>query len=278
MAEVVLVDGGATNIGGAFTPVKSILHFLLSNWYWFAIAIFFILFTILIIYLIGKILDMAKERDEPGYAKYKMTIMDCKNNANKKNIRKRYSLKNLFWFGIPILSVDLSKRVLDKFDNLIGRYRGEIRSQDGTMNYLICKKKILGIIDSNILVKVPVELKWDEDSKNKNSANNKSNSINLDLVKEYEGYIKINCLGVEKLAMYYHMPVIELTDKDGNIKVPDLRKMLEGAVVDNTYQLMMQRLLNTGARMMDKAMELNPRLKYDQKSPEKKPEEEDGQV
>jgi len=274
MAEIVVTEGAPANIGGAFEPVKDILHFLFSNWYWFAIALFFIVATILVIYLIGKILDMAKERDEPGYAKYKMTVMDCMNNRNLKNIRKRYSIKNLFWLGIPILWVDLSKRVVDKFDKPIGRYRGEIQSQDGTMNYLVCKKRILGLIDSNVVIKVLVDLKW-EVGKEKDK---KQKSMPLNLIKEYDGYIKINCLGIEKVGMYYHMPVIELADKEGTTIIPDLRKSVEGVVVDNTYQLMTQRLLNTGAKMMDKAMELNPRLKYDQKSPEKKPEEEDGQA
>ena len=277
MAEIVLTEGGGTNIDGAFGPIKSMLHFLFSNWYWFAIAIFFVVFTILIIYLISKIFDMAKERDEPGYAKYKMTINDCKNNANLKNIRKRYSLKNLFWLGIPILNKDLSKRVVEKFDNLIGRYRGEVQSQDGTWNYLICKKRILGIVDSNILLKVPTELKW-EDKDSEKGKSKKTELIKLDLVKEYDGYIKIDCLGIEKVGMYYHMPVIELNDKKGNAVIPDLRKAIEGVVVDNTYQLMTQRLLNTGSRMMEKAMTLNPRLKYEQSAPEKKPEEEDGQT
>ncbi len=58
-------------------------------------------------------------------------------------------------------------------------------------------------------------------------------------------------------------------------QVIDYRKLMEGAVIDSTYQQMTTRLLNLGAKMMEKGMQLNPSLQYAKQSPEKtKPEEE----
>jgi len=258
----------ASNIGGVLAPIKSFLGFLFKNWYWFALVLFFTIGIVVIFYLIMKLMDTNRERDEPGFAKYKMTVKDCLNNANAKYHRKRYSFKNLFWLGIPILWVDLSKRIIDKFDNTIGRYRGHIHSQDGTINYLICKKRILGIIDYNILVKVPTKIDYDKNTdKSKKSV---PKIKRLHLVNDLQGYIRMDCIGVEKVGLFYHMPIIQVMDElTKDTIVLDVRKMTEGAIIDNTYQVMLQRALNSGAKQIEKAIELNPRLKYDQKSPEK---------
>jgi len=262
MADITVAQTDGLAVGSALTPVKQLIMFLLKNWYWFALGLFMIIGIVVIFYLIMKLMDSTRERDEPGYAKYKMTVKDCLNNANKKYLKKRYSFKNLFWFGIPILSVDLSKRVIDKFDQTIGRYRGHIHSQDGTKNYLVCKKRILGIIDYNILIKVPTKIDYTESGK--------SICQPLNLVTDITGYIKINCIGVEKVGLFYHMPIIQVLDEISKREIIlDVRKATEGAILDNTYQVMLQRALNTGAKQIEKAIELNPRLKYDQKSPEK---------
>lgn len=267
MADITITETStSTSMGGAFEPVKQLIGFLLKNWYWFALVLFFAIGIVVIFYLIMKLMDTNRERDEPGYAKYKMTVKDCINNANTKYRRSRYSFKNLFWLGIPILWVDLSKRIVDKFDSKIGRYRGHIYSQDGTINYLICKKKILGLIDYNILLKVPTKLEYVQgEGKNK-----KIITKSLSLTRDNNEYIRINCVGVEKVGLFYHMPLIQVEDETtSDTIVFDCRKAIEGAIMDNTYQVMLQRALNTGAKQIEKAIELNPRLKYDQKSPEK---------
>ena len=137
------------------------------------------------------------------------------------------------------------------------------------------------------ILKIPLILKFKsisdnpgEDKKSKKlnieqlESNAKDYVINMNeyLYNMKNGDIKLlNCSGVERLGLYYYCPVFELGKSLG---VLDYRKVMEGVIVDKTYQVMLQRILNVGSRQMEKGMMFSPHLQYAQKAPEKTKAEE----
>ena len=257
------------NVGGVFGMVFSPIMFLLNNWYIFVIALLLAIAIGVIIYFIASTKDLKRERDEAGYFLYKKTVKDCINGRDPKRYKKTYSFwKNMFWFGIPIRMKDESKFVFNKYGEKIGRYRGHVRSQDGTYNLLVCVGTTFRIIDNNILIKVPQSLKIKEGDKVK--------TVSFNLIKEdtLDKSITIDCIGTERTALFYYMPIFTMND-NGKETTVDLREHMESTVADSTYQVMLQRMLNTGQKQMEKAMTFNPHLKYEQMSPEKTAPEQD---
>jgi len=272
MAEIIVEQGGAVNAGGALDVILAPIVFLLQNWYFFLFGILLAIAIGIIIYMISSTKDLKRERDEAGYFLYKKTIKDCINGRDPKKYKKTYSfLKNIFWFGIPIIKKDESKFIFNKNGEKIGRYRGHVMSQDGTYNLLVCTGTTLGMFDNNILIKIPQRIKFQNKDK-------EIEYVDFDLIKEdpLDKSITIRCIGVERTALFYYMPIFTAVDSNsGNDIIVDLREHMESTVADSTYQVMLQRMLNTGQKQMEKAMTFNPHLKYQQMSPEKTlPEQE----
>jgi len=275
MASVVITETGGANVGGAFQLVAEPIRYVLSNWYIFVIGVLLCIALGIIIYLVFATKEFSKQRDEAGYFLYKKTIQDCINNRDVKKFSKTYSLKNLFLLGIPIFWKDKSKRILNKYGELIGRYRGHVRSQDGTYNLLVCTGTSFGIIDNTIIIKVPEIVSY-EGTDEKGKSVKISQRFSLWVEDPYDKTITIKASGIERTAIFYYMPIVVEVDKTTGLEqVIDLRKFMEGSVTDSTYQVMMQRMLNSSQKQMEKAMLLNPHLKYDQMSPQKTAPEAD---
>jgi uncharacterized protein YneF (UPF0154 family) len=272
MAEVIVEQASGVNAGGLLTGLLSPISFLLHNWYVLILGVILAIAIGIILYFISSTKDLKRERDEAGYFLYKKTVKDCVNGRDKKKYKKTYSfLKNIFWFGIPILKKDESKFIFNKNGDKLGRYRGHVVSQDGTYNILVCTGSILGFMDTNILIKVPMRIKTKE------KGSKEFVITQFDLIKEdyLDKSITISCIGLERTALFYYMPIFSMRQKDGSEQIVDLREHMESSVADSTYQVMLQRILSTGQKQMEKAMTFNPHLKYEQMSPEKTlPEQE----
>ena len=276
MAEIIVEATSGVNAGGMMGSVLSPIFFLVKNWYFLAFGILVSVLIGIVLYMVFNNKDLKRERDEAGYFLYKKTIKDCINGRDKKKYKKTYSFfKNILWFGLPLINKDESKWILDKRGNKLGRYRGHVQSQDGTYNLLVCTKTIMGMIDTNILIKVPIRIKTNKPNK---KGKDEISYVNFDLVQEdvLDGSITIRCIGIERTALYYYMPIFTVIDVETNKEViVDLRQQMESSVSDSTYQVMLQRMLNTGQKQMEKAMTFNPYLKYDQMSPDKTLPEQD---
>ena len=273
MAEIQVSGSTGADVNGLFTPLKVIISFLFDNWFFIVFGIIIAILVGLLIYFIFNWRDEKRKRDEPGFQKYKMVYDDCVKNRNPKKYKFGYSLINLFWFGFPIIKSDRSTRITNRYNNCIGRYRGHSYSQDGTVNYLVCVKRFLNLIDQNIILKIPLNVKYKEKDEKTKKLITKVFKINIITEDKFNNEININMIGIEKIGVFYSMPVM----LDTNNNTVDFREIMEGVVTDNTYQLMVQRLLNAGAKMSEKAIELNPNLQYSQKSPEKTSQESDNE-
>jgi len=284
MVEVVTSPSPVRQTTGFFEGMVSFLH---NNWGWLLFAMILCIVGIVLYYVVKKWEDERKERDEPGYQLYKSTIRTCKLQTDKKRIRKRWSWVNLLWLGIPIIMKEHSDKIVDMYNNLVGYYRGMYKGMDNSLNILMYKHKSFIFFEDLFILKIPLILKFKsisdnpgEDKKSKKlnieqlESNAKDYVINMNeyLYNMKNGDIKLlNCSGVERLGLYYYCPVFELGKSLG---VLDYRKVMEGVIVDKTYQVMLQRILNVGSRQMEKGMMFSPHLQYAQKAPEKTKAEE----
>ena len=141
---------------------------------------------------------------------------------------------------------------------------------DNTINYLAYKRKFLILFEETFIVKVPRILRIKQKEKNG------GDSIKvIDLTSQMKelpnGDIKIYCTGLERLGLYYYCPVFIIDDKRGNL---DYRKVMEGSIVDTTYQTMVQRIVNVQAKMIEKATLSNPAVQQQRLGAEKTKEEQ----
>ena len=282
MADVVI----SSPVSETASILQQTADFFINNWGKLLFALILLICGIVIYYLFKKMEDERHERDEPAYQLFKSVVWTCRLQANIKKIKKNWSLINLLWFGIPIIKKEHSARIVDMSNNLIGWYRGECKSMDNTLNYLCYKNKSWLIIEETFILKIPlhIKLKTKDYSKKVRGKGDKKDDTNIkgdkdsvplvdtdinlmQQIKELpNGDIKIYCAGVERLGLYYNCPIFVIDEQKGFL---DYRKVLESTVIDNTYQVMVQRVLNLGARQVEKGMLFNPSLQFARQSPEK---------
>ena len=266
---------------------NTMINFFRSSWKWLLAGVVIFALGMIVYYLVKKMDDERKERDEPGYQLYKSTKRACELQANKRLIRKYWSWINLLFFGLPLIKKEHSAKIVDRNDNLIGWYRGDYMSMDNSWNLLIYKVKSFIFFEDTFVLKIPLMLKFkvpttkkgkvskvvDNGVKEKKGVGNeqyKVISLKKMVTKLPNGDIKVYCSSIERIGLYYYCPIYPIDEDKGFL---DFRKVMEGAIIDNTYQILLQRLLNTGAKQMEKGMMFNPFLQYSQKAPEKTREE-----
>lgn len=280
MADVIVQPEAP--VQNSYGVIQGLLQFLHDNLVWIVAILIIIILGIIIYYLFMKAEEANKERDDPGYALYKNTIRTARLRADKERIKKTYSMMNLLWLGLPLKWNEHSARILNFENKLIGYYRGHYEGMDNCLNILCYKDKFLIFFEQEFLIKVPLILKLYEDIEieTKNSEGRKvvrkqrqPRFIPLDTMLQYwkNGTIKIEATDVERVGLYYYCPVF-IIDRDRS-KL-DYRKVMEGAIVDQTYQVMLQRVATEGMKTMEKMPSFNPYVQFNQKSPQKTKEEQ----
>lgn len=290
MAEI-LVQPTAAGGGNAIGGLKGMIDFLTHAWPWILVCAVIIILAVVIFYLLNKLEDERKERDEPGYQLFKTVKMACELNADTSLIRKSFNpatLPLIFlpifgWILMAIIKKEHSAKIVDYQNALLGYYRGAYISQDNTWNFLIYKERWLLFFEKSFVLKCPLGVKFkkqmkDDKGKTKVSSDGKTVlyedeevSFRPYITRLPNGDFKIHATGMEQVGMYYKCPVYIIEDKN---EVVDLRKFLEGAIIDNTYQIMTTRLLNTAAKQMEKGMMFSPDLQFRKQAPMKTKEEE----
>ena len=261
--------------------VQELFTFVHTALPWLVFGLLLVGLGVLAWYLFKKLDEERKERDEPGYALYLSTMHTCRMQARKEYINVKWKPSSLWLifvpfgvFFIPFMKSEHSVKLISMTNELIGYYRGEFTGQDNTKTFLLYKDKSFGFIEDTFLMKIPLSFRIDTEKVNEKTKKKTKVTTYIDM-KQYikqlpNKDIKLdNCIGMERVGQYYFVPNY-VTESGG---VLDYRKLMEGAIVDNTWQLHSQRLLNVAAKQMEKAIVLNPHLKYDQSAPEKTKEE-----
>jgi hypothetical protein len=218
-----------------------------------------------------------KERDDPIYQNYKNVLRACNLQKDNSRIRVSYSLWNLLWFGIPFKKIEQSNKIVDYSNNLIGYYRGHIKTQDGSLNLVVYKyKSWLGLVEDIFVIKCPLKLKIRVPLTEKDPGFGKTDfrievvdlkhQIRILSNKDF----RINCANLEKLS-YWYIPAYISEDE----AILDLRSYVNGDFVEMSSSEMVSRVLSTGHKNVEKAMLHNPELKFQQLAPEKTKHEEE---
>lgn len=247
-----------------------VFGFFSKAWKFMLFGAIILIFGMIVYYLFKKLEDERKERDEPGYQVYKALKKTCMMQADQRRIRKSWSLINILWFGLPLIKKEHSTKFLDMSNKVLGYYRGEAFTMDNTINYLGYKRKFFIFFEETFIMKIPQIIKAKR--KDKKTDEEKTDIIDLTgYIKELpNGDLKINCVGMERLGLYYYCPVFVIDEKHGKL---DYRKVMEGSIVDTTYQTMVQRIVNVQAKMMEKATLTNPGVQAQRLGAEKTKEE-----
>jgi hypothetical protein len=287
---VAVVTPDKAPIEGVNGTIQGFVNFLGSAWPYLLIGIIIIILAIVIFYLLKKLEDERKERDEPGFQLYKNVKAACDLNCDRRLIRKSFNPVMLLWLLIPplfwlmfVFKKEHSAKIVDYQGNLFGWYRGDYVAMDNSWHFLVYKTKSWLIIEDLFVIKVPMgfdvkKVKKDENGKTLMESDGKTPQYETRRVDLREfiqklpnGDIKLQATSIERLGIYYMCPVF-IMPVTGDIV--DYRKLIDGAITDNTYQLMTTRLLNMGARQMEKGMLFNPSVQANRLSPEKTKEEE----
>ena len=258
------VDAGAP-IQQATGTIGGILNFFMT--YWWAILLLIVLgiAVALAVVFYGILKRERLERDSEAYANYNNTIADCKMNANKKWIKKKYAFINLLWFGVPFKWNEHSAKLLDADRNLMGYYRGHFESQDNTINYLVYKTKLLGLFEEHFIIKVPKEARFEvpcirKPTKTGNQGRKPTMKTKIiDLTQliskdKWNDDIHFRSSGMQKISQYYRTPNF-IYDDGGVI---DLRQNMLRTINDNTFQTAWERSVNLNAKTVRKAIDGNP--------------------
>lgn len=273
----------------AHTTITGFWNFLVSSWVWILIFILIIILFVVIWYLFKKLEDERKERDEPNYAAYKSIVSTCKLRANPRRIRKKWNWKSIFlifipfppiWILIPFIKSEHSDQYVDAKYRLIGYYRGEFRSMDGTIYALMYKEKFMVFFERLFVVKIPIILPYRIEEKDKKTGETKLTEIKkinlsnkfIQMGKDDTGHTRIVCNDIEKLGQYYFCPVYDY-EFDGHGDVLDYRKIMEASIADNTNYLFFSQLTNQLKNQMEKMVYFNPSIVAAQKMPEKTKED-----
>jgi len=254
-------------------------QFFVQNAGAFILGILLLIAIIVIYFIWKKWEDERREREDPVYEAYKKQKSDAMLNANKRKIKKTYSLANLFFLGIPIIWNEHSSKIVNYTNELIGYYRGESFSMDGYMNYVLYKKKFF-FMEELFVLKCPwslnVKVKVKDENGNYITKNNKfvlENKTVTDfqdyIIKLQNGDIKILCTNIEKKS-YFAYPVYLSENKT----IVDYREIIGEDLVELTHSTMNSRILSLGAQQVEKAMLHNPNVKYGQLLPEKTKDEQ----
>jgi len=285
MATVVETTQPQTSVINSTSGVLSgMIGFFYEYWTWMLVSVCMLILGIIVYYLVMKLEEERKERDDVVYATFKDVKRDCTLHADSKKIKRTWSMINLLWFGLPFVKHEHSAKILNFRGDMLGWYRGETCKQEGTINFLAYKERFFFFFEDTYVIKMPKNISLSIDKKIYNKQTKKYEfekdakgvivkervPVNFDNFITYlpNGDIQIWCISLEKIG-YYSVPVL----LDKNNCTLDFREELGHRIIDSSYNTMLQRVLSEGTKMVEKAIQHNPYLLYEQKSPEKTKEE-----
>lgn len=241
--------------------VNGILDIFINNWAFLLVLIIALVAGFLAYYFWKRANEERKERDSDLYTLYNNILRSCETNADKSFIKKRYSLLNLLWFGIPFKMIEQSKKYIDIENKLIGYYRGHYIGQDGFINILLYKTKSFIFFENLFVLRYPLKLIIeDTDKKGKTIKSIIEIHKKFSIEQQFNKDVKINCYGIEKIGLYYYMPVFVMNLE--NMEVADLRSYVEDRLRDSSFQITNSRLISLFSSKSREMIEMNPNVQH----------------
>ena len=245
--------------------INGVVKIFTDNWLLFLVIIIGAVAVYFAIYFYKLAEEERKERDSDAFTLFNNVQASCILNADKSKIKKRYSLLNLLWFGIPFKMIEQSVKYVDCDNNLIGYYRGQHISQNNMMNVLLYKTKSFIFFENLFILKYPINYEFETSTADKNGKIIKNKKrINIENAyfrEQYNHDVRINCYGTEKVGLYYFMPVFIINPETKDVL--DLRAYVEDKLLDNSFQITNMRLNNLFSTASKKMIEMNPHVQMD---------------
>jgi len=242
---------------------------------------FFMILVLLVVFYVRYLQnnDINKEREDVVYATYKKHMRSCKHMPNNFWINVKWSFKNIFFFCLPVFIKDYSLKIVDKEDNLIGRYRGHFLTPQGETIWAITRRRKFLILDDIELLRTINTFTYTIQSTKKGVPETKT----IDYNPLYTFYpestdkrnyksMKIQCYGIEE-SQYYLVP--RYIEKDGESK----EKLLDLTGIENenlrayTTEEQLKRLMADSNKYMDEVGRMNPTNTFKRFEGEKTEEE-----
>lgn len=180
---------------------------------------------------------------------------------------------NLLWFGIPLLKTEKSARVVTQTGKFIGWYRGHAYTQaDQCLNLLMYKNKSFFFFENLFVLKCPQHIeRYVEEEDSRGRLKKVKRTIKLKDKVQFTGYgdIQVWCKSFD-VTSYFWYPVFV----DKHDQIIDMSVMFNEKQVNVTHAEILQGALQKGSQMVDKAMDYNPNVRYNQKVDEKTSQEE----
>ena len=256
-------------------PTIGFFNWLIAYWWVWVLALVIIILGIVIWVILAKWEEERKERDDTIYQAYKNLLRDTELNRDKKKIQKGWSPINLLWLGLPLVKTEHSAKIINYTNELIGYYRGHLYTQDGYLNILAYKEKFFIFFEKRFLIRCPLFVKFNfqkKDEKGKLIEDEDGKLKTGFKILDYRKWVfwihrrdlKLIAYGLEKHSYFRYPVYLESTGQ-----MIDLRKETGEDLMEISYNELNSRILSDGARAVEKAMEHNPNVVYEQKIPEK---------
>jgi len=283
MVEVVPTQQPAPATG--FSEVWSGAWGFIGSYWWLLLLFAIIIGLVIVVISIywGKE-ENDRRRDSAVYATAMDHFESARQNANDEFIRKKYSLLNLLWLGIPFKWREHSVKLVDIDRRLLGYYRGDVKTQDGDTVYLLYKKKkLLGLVEDKFLLYCPSKINVRTESKKNNKFGKEEIVIEikphvLPKMLQYDksgNEISVRCNTILRHGRYYYFPNYVVIHGDNQSHF-DMTEHISKQIAKVNHTRVMETAYSDYSRALGKAIEVNPLLRYNQKEPEKEREVDDG--
>jgi len=253
---VVTVEEQGT-VGGTFSILGQVWDVLTPPLFLVVVAIGVIIGVIW--YFRRKTEELERERNDFLFEEYNKNLRDATVNAHSSWVkRKRY-------FFFPVLYKDLSLRVLDYRNELIGYYRGHSYKNDGTLVVALYRTKKWLVLEDVFLLKIPIRYEWKVDGVVKNINFEREGFVQWLPNSESPQSLRLSCSSVELFDQYFRVPVF-VTPK--GVTGVDLRGLYGDVFTTVRTDSLLKSALREGTSAIRDAFRQNPDLGYRQRVPE----------
>jgi len=311
MAEVVVQQGAqaqqhATGISGDF---QNLMGWFAQYWWVILLIIIIIAVAVIVIYLIY-LWGLKQKRKDLMYLRWERAQEACKLNAKKNYVVKvrrwklilfgfitapffalvyLFLLRGEHWLTLIALFVggfllwipfawffykDFSLRIIGVDQTTFGYYRGHAKQMDGYIYTLMKVGRKWLVLDDNIIVRVPQDVKTIKHTKKKDIATGE-----MTTTKEWDSIELGNIITQNENGWYWFIPFtaaykeseyfydLSLVDKNG--QVLDLRQKIQNAYHLSTGIEMAEREYSHLGKVTDQAVNTNVGVTATKKLPER---------
>lgn len=272
---VTVLETPKNNVG-AFSGINDITTFFADYWVWMIICLVLIIVAGILWYVIKRMQDDAKLKEDVVYKSYLNILDSCMENSNKLWIRKKWNPTSLLlllipvigWVFIPFIKKERSAKIRDIDGNLKGYYRGHSKLSTGDIALLYYNTKEFIFFEKKKILIIPTSIKV------KQGKNDSFKNIDSYYLNKNTGEWTIRAVGFERRGTYFFYPTL-ISD---NGVIP-LEKHITQSLKHYTGYEIIENLTTDFSRQMREAVNMSATVRGSQemKEPVKNLGDHDGE-